>query len=251
MQEWLQLQGWDAKSLRALTGTCWLCVAKKNDAVFTQWNGGPILIKWVDAKKTSHPTVLAGQIQKGSLGPLMSDVSTSATSNSGDGDIDDPWKAYIAQKGQATTSKQSLQNWKSPSFPLMAQQPRKVEAPIEDRFQRHDAALQDLKAQTDKEISPLRENLSKVEKAVENQSIQMQVNMEQTNSEFKALRAETTSQFHAMTSSFADSLKSAITQHDSQMSVQFLELKQLIANRSSIQSPPQKKSKKGQHDDGL
>ena len=253
VQEWLQLQGWDAKPIRALTGTCWLCVAeKKFEDVFTQWNGSPILIKWIDAKKTSPPTVLAGQIQKISLAQMKTDVSTSATSStSGDGDIDDPWKAYISQKGQSATAKQSRQNLKMQSIPILAQQPRRVEAPIEDRFQRHDAALQDLKAQTDKEISQLRENLSKVEKAVENQSLQMQMNMEQTNGEFKALRAETTSQFQAMTNAFAESLKSAITQHDSQMSVQFVELKQLIANRSSNQSPPQKKSKNGQHDSDL
>jgi len=97
----------------------------------------------------------------------------------------------------------------------------------------------------------LRESLSKVERAVENQSIQMQVNTEQTNNEFKTLRAEAASQFQAMTNSFAESLKNAITHHDSQMSVQFLELKQLISCRGSGQSPPQKKPKNGQHNDDL
>ena len=116
---------------------------------------------------------------------------------------------------------------------------------------RQDTALHDLKVQTDKEISQLRESLSKVERAVENQSIQMQVNTEQTNNEFKTLRAEAASQFQAMTNSFAESLKNAITHHDSQMSVQFLELKQLISCRGSGQSPPQKKPKNGQHNDDL
>ena len=251
--EWLQLQGWDAKPIRALSGTCWLCVAeKKFDDVFTQWNGNPILIKWIDSKKTTFPTVLAGQFLKGAKNLSHSEVSTSAaSSNAGDGDIEDPWKAYIAQRGQTGLSKPAMQTWKAPSLSIMAQQPRKIEAPIEDRFLRQDTALQDLKVQTDKVISQLRDSLSKVERAVENQSIQMQVNTEQTNNEFKTLRAEAASQFQAMTNSFAESLKSAITHHDSQMSVQFLELKQLISCRGSGQSPPQKKSKNGQRNDDL
>ena len=68
-------------------------------------------------------------------------------------------------------------------------------------------------------------------------------NMEATASEFQALRAETTNQFQCMAEMFKDSLSNAIQAHDSAMSSQFMELKELIATNQTRASPPPKKAK--------
>ena len=124
---------------------------------------------------------------------------------------------------------------------------RKLESPIEDRFTRHDSALQDLRLHTDNELEGIKDVIGRIEKNLEAQKVSIQSNMEQTNADFKNLRTETSSQLQALTNAFAESLKSTISAQDQQMSSQFAELKDMILSNAvskSSASPPQKKPKK-------
>lgn len=99
VQTWLSTQLWEAKPVRPLSGDCWLCVAEKRfDAAFAQWNGSPILIKWVGDKKDHAPVVLAGDVQKRVL-PKIKESSTDSGTSSHALVSDDPWEAWIAKKG--------------------------------------------------------------------------------------------------------------------------------------------------------
>ena len=80
---------------------------------------------------------------------------------------------------------------------------------------------------------------------VDSQRLQIDSNMEATAAEFQSLKAETANQFHVMADVFKDSLASAIQVHDTAMSSQFAELKEMIAASHSSASPPPKKAKCG------
>ena len=52
IQTWIGVQGWDAKPIRALSSTVWLCGAEtKFEDIFVQWNDSPVLIRWITQKK--------------------------------------------------------------------------------------------------------------------------------------------------------------------------------------------------------
>ena len=240
VRTWITAQGWEAKPLRPLSGSCWLCVAeKKFDVIFAQWNSSPVLVRWLEEKKEHAPIILAGDIQRKSL-PMASAPARGSTDVADN--MDDPWGAWISNHGGTGISIAGALG-KTAS---VAQPPRKLESPIEDRFARHDGALQDLKQHADQEISSLKESLAKLERNVEIQNVNIQSNMEQTNAEFRALRTDTANQLHAMTGAFTESLRTTIAAQESQMSSQFAELKDMIMHRvtsKTSSSPPQKKPK--------
>ena len=235
--------------MRPLSGDCWLCVAEKRfDAVFAQWNGSPILIKWVGDKKDHAPVVLAGDVQKRVL-PEIKESSTDRGTSSHALVSDDPWEAWIAKKGGTGISPANA----IPKTSVNVQPPRKLESPIEDRFARHDNALQDHKKHTERELDTLKESFGRIERGIDLQNTNIQSNMELTNAEFRAVRTETASQLQALTGVFTESLKTSIASQESQMSLQFAELKEMIMlkNSKSGSSPPQKKPKKGDDDPSL
>ena len=243
LQEWLTAQGWEARPAKPLSGDCWLCIAEKRfDTVFAQWNGNPILIRWVDDKRDSLPVILAGNVQRKTLrdAPVQKTVHEPSHMSQ---PLDDPWGKWIANKGGTTFSLANALAKSSPSGPPA----RKLESPIEDRFARHDSALQDLRLHTDNELEGIKEVIGRIEKNLEVQNVSIQSNMEQTNADFKNLRTETSNQLQALTNAFAESLKSTISAQDQQMSSQFAELKDMILSNAvskSSASPPQKKPKK-------
>ena len=156
---------------------------------------------------------------------------------------DDPWGKWIANKGGTTFSLANALAKSTPSVPPT----RKLESPIEDRFARHDNALQELRMHTDSELEGIKDVIGRIEKNMEVQNVSIQSNMERTNAEFKALRNETSDQLHALTNAFAESLKTTIAAQDQQMSAQFAELKEMFLSNASSKasaSPPQKKPKK-------
>ena len=115
-----------------------------------------------------------------------------------------------------------------------------------DRFARHDGALQELRNHTDKELEAIKESISKIEKQAETHATRMQANADQTNAEFKSLRSETANQMQAMSTMFAESLKSTLASQEPQLSLQFAELKEMIKTRAggaTGSSPPQEKNK--------
>lgn len=94
-----------------------------------------------------------------------------------------------------------------------------------------------------KELSELRDNVSRLEKALDCQRQVIDSNMEAASNEFATLRAETGNQFQVIADLFKDSLKSATSTHDSTMSAQFEELKAMIAAAPNRGSPLLKKPK--------
>ena len=194
--------------------------------------------------------ILAGGMQKKALTEVLETSKVSSTTSAPL--ADDPWGKWIATSGGTGLVAPNG----GPRISNTVQPPRKLESPIEDRFARHDGALQDLKQHTDQEIEVLKESIAKIESSMEVQNSNMQANMEATNAEFKAIRSETANQLQAMTGVFSETLKTAIAQQETQLASQFPELKHMIQNRPvsiSGSSPPSKKSKTGPNDgdDGL
>ena len=126
---------------------------------------------------------------------------------------------------------------------------RKLEAPIEDKFQRQDEQMQHMCEVMEREIKSLYDNMQRLEETVEEQKHVIEANMETTASEFHAMKAETNQQFQTMADVFKESLSSATKAHDGMMSAQFNEIKSMIAAGSSIKSPPPKRPRSGGGDD--
>ena len=252
VQTWLNAQGWEARPMKPLSGTCWLCASENRfETVFSQWNGCPILVRWLEDKNDSSPVVLAGMFQ-GNVNPKVHENAKMALSSNAKGTlVDDPWSSWISNKGGTGLSMQSRAGG---NVPVQGVPTRKLESPIEDRFARHDVALQELRNHTDKELEAIKESISKIEKQAETHATRMQANADQTNAEFKSLRSETANQMQAMSTMFAESLKSTLASQESQLSLQFAELKEMIKTRAggaTGSSPPQKKTKTNGQDDSL
>ena len=244
VQAWIDQHDWKAKPVRPLNSTAWLCVAeKKFSDQFPQWNCNPILVTWIQSRSDQKPVILAGNMHKvfqfanaESASELSSEIAPLQS---------DPWGAWIKNHGAT-----GIANGSSASKPTLpasfgVQPPRKVESPIEDKFQRQDDQIQALRADTQKELAVMRENVTRLEQAIESQKQTIDANMEMTTNEFATLRAETGNQFQVMADLFKDSLKTAIASHDSTMSAQFEELKSMIASGSNRSSPLPKKPKTG------
>ena len=216
------------------------CVHPKNSLrrLFPNGMGMPVLVKWIQPKTDRKPVVLAGNIQK----TLQNVAVENALQHGGEDGVftSDPWGSWI--KNQGSTGLTSQVPTVKPSGNV-APPPRKLESPIEDKFQRQEEQIHQLRTSAEKEILSLRDDMSKLEKALEDQKGVINTNMELTAQEFKTLRAETTNQFQVVTDMFKESLSSAIAAHDGAMSAQFSELKQLITSNSSRSSPLPKKMK--------
>ena len=234
--------------MKPLSGDCWLCVAEKRfDVVFAQWNGNPVLIRWMEDRKEHSPVILAGDMQRRQPAK-KNDSLVEAAPPAASGVNDDPWGTWIANKGGTGICLASA----IPKPSNAALPPRKLESPIEDRFTRHDTALQDYKQHTEQELDTLKESIARIERSIDLQNTNIQANLEMTNAEFKSIRSETASQLQALTGAFTESLRSTIASQEDQMSQQFAELKEMIMASSvskSSASPPQKKSKKNGADD--
>ena len=187
--------------------------------------------------------VLAGNVQKifhaPSSEPQMEVTNDTTNLQS------DPWGTWIKNHGGSGLS-QSCSGAR-PSVPqqFAAQPPRRVEAPIEDKFQRQEEQMQLIRDVTEKEILLLKESVQTLERAVEEQKFVIDQNMESTASEMRAMKADTTLQFQSMADIFRESLSNAIAAHDGAMNNQFNEIKALIAASPSAVSPPPKKHKNG------
>ena len=245
IQAWISVQSWDAKPIRALSSTVWLCgTESKFDSIFLQWNDAPVLIRWVNQRKSKHPVILAGNLQQTTPKQV---VKTQEKESLAVPMTEDPWKSWIDNKGGTELAQASHQP-KPVAMPVVSQPPRKLEAPIEDRFMSHQNALQELREKSDKDVESLRSDIAKLEKSITAQQQQVQYNMEMTNAEFKAIRSEANDQLQMISTSFQESLQKTLHQHDQQMYNQFNELKQLMLNKEPKLSPPQKKPRAGNPD---
>ena len=232
VQQWLTAHEWQAKPVRQINAKTWLCASEKQfEETFPQWNGMPVLVKWIQPKMDHKPVILAGNIQKTLQNVAVENALQHVTE---DGVFtSDPWGSWIKNQGSTGLTSQTAAS--KPSGTIV-QPPRKLESPIEDKFQRQEEQIHQLRTSAEKEILSLRDDMSKLEKALESQKGVIDANMEVTAKEFKSLRAETTNQFQVVTEMFKESLGNAI-------SAQFSELKELITSSSSRSSPLPKKMK--------
>ena len=248
VRTWIEQQGWEAKPIRALSSTTWLCATEtKFEGTFLQWNGSPVLIQWISQKRDRQPLILAGQIPKDTPKAMTTQGETPQVAKDL---IEDPWKNYIAKEGGTGMTSQVKNMRMNVTAPLVMQPPRKLESPIEDKFNRYEATLQEIRDKGEKEMAGLRGDIARLQTAMTEQQQQVQYNMEMTNAEFRAVRAETHSQLQNMSTMFQDSLQKAIGSHDTQMHAQFEELKELMMNKAPRSSPAQKKHKGPENKNG-
>ena len=239
--QWLTSHEWKAKPVRQINATTWLCAAERQfDETFPQWNGMPVLVKWLQPKADHKPIILAGNVQK-SLQKIPAENETEVSNEDGVFQSD-PWGKWI--KAHGTTVNSQAAALPKPSN-VTVQPQRRLEAPIEDKFQRQEEQIHLLRTSAEKEIRALKDNMSKLEQAMEGQKLVIDANMEATAKEFKTLRSETQNQFQVVSELFKESLNSAIAAHDGAMSAQFDELKELISASASRGSPLPKKQKNG------
>eukprot|EP00435_Cladocopium_sp_Y103_P060985 s320_g22.t1 len=229
MQAWINTHGWKAKPIRPMNASAWLCATEsKFDDIFQQWNNSPVLIKWVQQKRDFQPVVLAGNMNRILRATGTESVPQTAVEN---GMLQtDPWATWMKNHGTTGLAGSNSQQRGGPSISAFTQPPRKLESPIEDKFQRQDEQLQQMRDATEKEIKTLKDGMMKLEKIVDGQKMQIERNVETTAAEFRSLRADTSAQFQAMAEMFKDSLSNAIQAHDGAMNAQFGELKALIAS---------------------
>ena len=215
VQKWLTSHGWEARPLRSLANNTWLCGCENVfSADFSRWNDRTILVKWLESKKPQNSWLVAGT-------PKLSKVSK--TSQKGDplpplqGD---PWANWHANQG-AKSSTASGSNI-----------PRKVQAPVEERFQHQQEEFAALKEQTSKQIEDLKQGMQTMQ-------MNLDTHKSQVKDEFDMVRNETKQQFQHLNDSFTETLRGAMQKQDTALGSQIAELKNLLLNRPN----PQKKLK--------
>ena len=233
VQEWINANNWQARPIRALNANCWLCGSEKQFSCdFTHWNDQPVLIKWIQQKNANTSCILAGE-------PKFQQRKT-ATKPQVNGQMDlafDPWKSYAPTDGQSKSSQ-----------PLASAVTRKIEAPIEDRFQSQQQDFQTLRDETNKQIAAMRTDMKSMQdhfgKAVHN----FEQQQDKVQVEFQKIRSETQKQFAELGQTFGDALKQAMSQQDSSIAAQIAGLKDLLTNRPTPQKKLKPAPKKSEQD---
>lgn len=200
VQKFLDAQAWGARPLRSLSSTAWLCVCDTPfDAVFASWNEHSILVKWVEQSQSSKQLVLAGQLPKISSG--------SGFNPSVDGfQTDDPWATWNQKQGRVTSSPQ-----------LPAQVVRNLDAPIEDRFKKHESAMTEMQSQ-----------IKNLQATVKTQAVEVDAGQKKLQADVQQLRSDCKTQFDTMASQFQSTLETALKNQQGDMSKQFSELKIML-----------------------
>eukprot|EP00438_Fugacium_kawagutii_P013158 Skav215784 [mRNA] locus=scaffold2935:20433:22409:+ [translate_table: standard] len=212
VQKFLNSQGWGARPLRSLSSTAWLCACDKHfDAVFASWNNHSILIKWIEQGQSSRQLVIAGQLPKVALADKSNPSGDTLQDN-------DPWAPYKAKQAQVTQSAQL------PPTVL-----RQLDAPIEDRFKKNEAAMTDMQTQ-----------IKCLQETVKCQGATMDAGHKQIQHDFTQLRNDCKTQFDSMTAAFQSTLESALKSQQGNMTKQFQDLKQMINRTGKRRSPTAK-----------
>eukprot|EP00438_Fugacium_kawagutii_P020796 Skav230553 [mRNA] locus=scaffold2019:94424:99316:- [translate_table: standard] len=230
-----------AKPIKALSSTTWLCAAEERHSdTFLTWNGVTLLVKWVNQRNQQSHVILAGSIPK----PVRAkDNRTTPELNASGGG--DPWAAYIAQNGTPFT--------KTPNNgPMQSVPQRKVDAPIESRFQAQDDALEAHKQSTAEAMAKMQNDIKTLQAVAQNTSNRVEANQKSTEAEFHALKSQTAQSFKEMQKSFQASLAQSLKSHETHVSGQFDEIKHLLMQDKADQGTPRKSAKtEHQKDDNL
>lgn len=220
IQQWLTQQKFTAKPLRVLGNQTWLIASSKEiTQEFSMWNGNSLLIKRVLGRQSKDPIIVAGTIPKSSG---SKESSTGLLKN-------DPWADYRGVNAM-------------PSQPLPSAVTRKLEGPIETRFQQQEKDIQNVK-ETTKDIETIKHDIAQLKDAIENQQKRQDQHRQEVSHDFKKIRQETTDQVNALAASFQDSLSNSAAQQERSMMSQFAELKAMLCEKPALQAHKKAKSK--------
>eukprot|EP00438_Fugacium_kawagutii_P001412 Skav219712 [mRNA] locus=scaffold776:265808:271030:+ [translate_table: standard] len=221
IQRFCDSQKWKAKPLRAMNSTVWLIGASERiEAVFVSWNGQPLLIQAVQQKTTQEDVLVAGTLPKLQSQKMGVQDNPNAAP-------EDPWAAWINNHGATGL----LANGVKPIPAAVNALPRRVEAPIEDRFQAQEASIRKLRDDTENQLEQMRSDMKSISEGVSLQAARMDTHQAAVETEFQLLRQETSDQFTALAQNFQSSLVQSLQQQDNKIQVQFSELKQLLSDR--------------------
>ena len=222
VMKWIEQQTWKAKPFRALAATVWLCGCEEMfESDFIFWNDQMILIQWVKQRKVNQPLVLAGSTNRTKLD------SRNVTSAWDMPLREDPWGGYKPTHDAAG------------SKPLGSVPPavvHKLEAPIEDRFVSQTKELESFRESTNQEIQALKVGMKELQASTRTQ---LETHQQEVQKEMQLVRTETQSHIKEMGSTFAETLRNAMSKQDVAISSQISELKLLLLNKPN----PAKKAK--------
>eukprot|EP00438_Fugacium_kawagutii_P003389 Skav226331 [mRNA] locus=scaffold4486:74102:79288:+ [translate_table: standard] len=240
--QFLSTTKWKAKPVRAMSSNTWLCTAEeKYDETFLLWNGATILVKWLQSKQKSQSIIVAGDAPKKRLGnddPMYKDAIKATAP------IPDDWAAYRAKHGNHFAAVGST--------PAPAHvPPRKVEAPLESRFQAQSDAIESLKQQSQEKIAQLQSDVTKLKESMVKTSETVVSNHQQINQDFASFRKETADQFTNMHNVFQKSLNQSMQVHEKHVSRQFDEIKDLLTSRFKTENAPRKAQKLDQQGNAM
>ena len=219
VKEWLKLQSWTARPIKALGPKTWLIGSEDMQCLsFLSWNGHSILIKSVSqAKSKDASPILAGNVSRSSTD--RPNIFKSGNPH------DDPWAQY---KPGSDVGSVAASNHVVHRNPVVASRP--VEAPIELRFKNQDAKIDDLTNQ-----------IQQLKQKSDDRDNRDQEFRQNVKDEFVVVREEVKKQLNTMTQSFDTSLERALAKQDRSISASIQELKCLMLDRAN----PAKKAKAG------
>ena len=213
IQKWLDLQQWKAKPLRSLSSQVWLIASDvKIEDQFAQWNGETLLVKPLLPKQNRLPVIVAGSAPKSKIhdpSPAKGLLK------------EDPWEQYRALNPSSATGSAAAS---AISPPIQ----RKIEGPIETKFQQQQADIQNLKDSSSKEMQAIKQNITDMQKALQSQTSNQDALRQEVTMEFQKIRHETKDQIKTLSDTFHDSLQQSLAQQDRQLMRQFDDLKELL-----------------------
>eukprot|EP00438_Fugacium_kawagutii_P032091 Skav202512 [mRNA] locus=scaffold1359:169685:175086:- [translate_table: standard] len=233
VQKFCDSQSWPARPLRALNSSMWLLGAsEKIEAVFSSWNGQPLLLQSVQQRVYQDDVLVAGTLPRLARETMPSVDNPNAPPG-------DPWATWISNHGSTGLLATGVKPIAAPTAAPAA--PRKVEGPIEDRFQAQDDNLKQLRQDTQQQLDQIRTDLSMMSEGLTLQNARIDANQAAVETEFQLVRQETSDQFTALAQTFKTSLSQSLENQDNKIQLQFGELKKLLTDRPT--KPPKKKAK--------
>lgn len=236
LQKLFNGQQWKARPIRALASNVWLCASEERYAEeFLSWNSQAMLLKWLPPRQTQKPIILAGKPPpkvgkktQGGVDPLS---------------IADPWAN--AWDNYAKTKSAGNEQQTPYAMPTKTMPPRTVEAPIENRFQQQNDALEQHKEDAREKFAQINEGMTKLQEQLALTNKKFEENQKAVTAEFSNVRQETSEQFQNMSVSFQKSLEASAAKQEKHMSKQFEDLKELILAKSNTPKSKKQKTKKG------
>ena len=147
---------------------------------------------------------------------------------------EDPWAQYRALNPGGSGA-----SGVSSSIPTPVQ--RKIEGPIETKFQQQQSEIQALK-DSNKEIQTIKQNIADMQNALQQQTHNHEVLRQDVTIECQKIRHENQEQIKTLSNSFQETLQQSLAQQDRQLMRQFDDLKELLqrpgAAKKAKATPP-------------